>query len=54
MLKHQNQIDAFYAWRATQATRKREKQLEDDSIQVFDYTSEKFSEDTNSELKFKE
>ena len=53
MLKHQEQIDLFRKWQKEQSTLKRLEQLERDEIEVFDYTSSEFSQDTNSELKFK-
>jgi hypothetical protein len=47
-LPHGQLILDFYSWRANKANLKREKQLEDDEVEVIDYTI-----DTYSELKFK-
>jgi len=53
MLKHQEQIDAFYAWRIIQANRKREYQLEIDEKCV-EFAEVDYENDTYSELTIKE
>ena len=44
MLKHQEQIDAFYAWRKKRLELLREKVLEEDEVEVIDYTIDTYSE----------